>query len=73
MAYQTNSNMSKDDWSKKEKRELFCKAINTLIMSGKDKDLFKALSLAKQIVDTAFDNYPDNTDGKGEKIEDIIS
>jgi len=42
-------------------------------MSGQDEDLAKALGMAKTIVDTAFKNYPDNTDGKGEKIEDIIN
>jgi len=31
------------------------------------------LKTAKTIVDTAFKNYPDNTDGKGEKIENVIN
>jgi len=74
MAYQTNSNMSKDDWAKKEKRELFCKAVNSILMNS-EKLLMNGddyLTIAKTIVDTAFKNYPDNTEPKGEKIENII-
>jgi len=63
------------DWISKEKRELFCKSVNTYIMGFGDNKmtLNEILIGAKQIVDTAFKNYPDNTDGKGEKIEDIIN
>ena len=71
MAYQTNSSMSKDDWAKKEMRELFCKSVNTMLMNS-DKDLDKILAEAELIVNTAFKNYPDNTEPKGEKIENII-
>jgi len=72
MAYQTNSSMSKDDWAKKEKRELFCKAVNTIMMNENKEDIADVLKTAKIIVDTAFKNYPDNTEPKGEKIENII-
>ena len=71
MAYQTNSSMSKDDWAKKEMRELYCKSINTLLMQG--TELKKALESAKTIVDTAFKNYPDSVSGSGEKLENIIN
>jgi len=73
MAYPQNSNMSKDDWSRKEKRELFCKAVNSIMMNENKEDIVDVLKTAKTIVDTAFKNYPDNTDGKGEQIEDIIN
>ena len=71
MAYQTNSSMSKDDWAKKEMRELYCKSINTLLMQGMEPDA--AMKIAKSIIDTAFKNYPDNTEPKGEKLENIIN
>jgi len=68
MAYQTNSTMSKEEWARRERRELFCKAVNTMIMNGEKDYLHKA----KLIIDTAFKNYPDSTEPKGEKIENII-
>jgi len=71
MAYQTNSSMSKDDWAKKEMRELYCKSINTLLMQGMEPDA--TMKIAKSIIDTAFKNYPDATEPKGEKLENIIN
>ena len=75
MAYQTNSSMSKDGWIQKEKRELFCKAVNTTLMNENldNKSLDTILESAKTIVDTAFKNYPDNTEPVGEKLENIIN
>jgi len=71
MAYQTNSSMSKAEWALKEKRELYAKAVNTMLMQG--MELKKALEQAKTIVDTAFKNYPDSTEPVGEKLENIIN
>ena len=56
-----NNNYSKEtDWISREKRELFCKSVNSLIMTRKDIELEDALADAKSIVDTAFANYPDS-------------
>ena len=57
MAYTKNDNT---DWISKERRELFCKAVNSMLMTTPDKPLEVALNAAKTIVDTAFKNYPDN-------------
>ena len=69
MAYQKDNT----DWISKEKRELFAKAVNSMMMTDGNLAIEKILRTAKQIVDTAFKNYPDNTDGKGEQIENIIN
>ena len=66
MAYPTKE----VDWKSKEQRELFCKTVNSYIMkSGSEKDpiIEKILGIAKQIVDKAFENYPDKFDGGEEK------
>ena len=68
MAYQNNN----VDWIGKEKRELFCKSVNTLLMRGEEEFKKEVLDVAKEIVDTAFKNYPDNTGGTGDNIENII-
>ena len=72
MAFQTNSSMSKEDWARREKRELFCKAVNTMMMSDITIDIDRALSVAEKIIHTAFKNYPDNVEPVGEKLENII-
>lgn len=54
--YQSNNNT---DWIAKEKRELFCKYVNTAIMSKKSKTLNATLKEAKKVVDRAFETYPD--------------
>ena len=66
MAYQTKE----VDWKSKEQRELFCKTINSYIMkSGSEKDpiIEKVLDIAKQVVDKAFENYPDKNEREEEK------
>ena len=68
-----NNNTSKQDWVQINKREFFCKAVNSIMMNENKEDIVDVLKTAKTIVDTAFKNYPDNTDGKGEQIEDIIN
>lgn len=47
------------DWISKEKRELFCKAVNSILMTKPDTPIAQALDISKRIVDTAFTNYPD--------------
>ena len=60
MAYNNNNT----DWISKEQRELFCKAVNSMIMTDITllKDLDKVLGSAEKIVDKAFDLYPDKID-----------
>ena len=68
------------DWLAKEKRELMCKCVNTLFMSQDPKTQLKPLVdlllIAKQVVDTAFENYPDKEEyidaDSGETIEEVI-
>lgn len=49
--------MSKEGWENKERRELFCKAVNSMLMTTPDKPLEEVLKASKTIVDTAFENY----------------
>jgi len=56
MAY---GQMTKEEWAQKEKRELFCKAVNSMLMTNRRMKLDKALDRAKKIVDAAFTHYPD--------------
>lgn len=46
------------DWISKEKRELFCKAVNSYLMEG-DHTTDVAILEAKKIIDKAFEFYPD--------------
>jgi hypothetical protein len=64
MAYKKNET----DWIAKEKRELFCKAVNSMLMTTPNKPLGKALSDAKTIIDTAFKNYP--AEGESDEEEE---
>jgi len=60
MAYQNPA----VDWLSKEKRELFAKATNSMIMSEhvwEKLAIEDMLEKAKLIVDTAFTNYPDKS------------
>ena len=66
MAYQKDNT----DWISKEKRDLFCKAINTQIMSGA-KEVDGMLDNAKKIVDKAFEYYPDGGKGESNKGFDV--
>jgi len=56
MAYQKDNT----DWIAKERRELFAKAVNSMLMTSPEMKVEDALQKAKLIVDTAFNNYPDN-------------
>ncbi len=47
------------DWISKEKRELLCKAVNSILMTNPERDVDEALKEGKTIVDFAFTNYPD--------------
>ena len=57
MAY---TQMTTEQWLQKEKRELFAKAVNSMLMTTPEKPLEVVLNASKTIVDTAFKNYPDN-------------
>lgn len=59
MIYQTQKDV---DWLSKEKREMFRTVVNSFIIkSGSEKDpiIEKILEIAKQVVDKAWENYPD--------------
>jgi len=52
-------------WEAKEKRELFCKTINSILMQcSKDElpNIDPILEIAKKVVDRAFANYPSPED-----------
>ena len=55
-----NNEMTKQEWSQKEKRELYAKAVNSMLMTTPEERLEDVLADAKIIVDTAFENYPDS-------------
>jgi len=69
MAY--NKAQSPTDWTNKEKRELFAKATNSMLMTNPKIELEIVLKMAKEIVDTAFSNYPDRAeeDAKSQNFE----
>lgn len=61
---------SSKNWAQKEKRELFCKAVNSLLMTDyyahKDTNNVKStddqrnvIRVAQETVDKAFELYPD--------------
>ena len=59
------TNTTNEMWSQKEKRELFCKTINSILMRcGEDKlpNIEPILGIAKKVVDMAFVNYPSPED-----------
>ena len=63
-------NYSQTDWISKEKRELFCKAVNSMLMTTPDMDLKDVLERSRIIINTAFENYPDKEEeAKGEDVE----
>ena len=68
MAYKKDN---ETDWVSKEKRELFCKSINSMIMTDPKKPLEVVLNDAKTIVDTAFENYPDTKNKSNAKQLDF--
>lgn len=47
------------DWISKEKRELFCKFVNSTIMSDREKQLDKIIEEAEKTINKAFELYPD--------------
>lgn len=55
---------SSEEWRAKEKREMFGKAVNSLLMTNKDLELEIALDKAKEIVNFAFKNFPPPEDAK---------
>ena len=58
--------MTDKGWLSKEKRELFAKCVNTLLMrlpEGKGGDMKYILGIAKEAVDTAFRLYPNSPEG----------
>ncbi|MHA1305319.1 MAG: hypothetical protein ACTSPI_16595 [Candidatus Heimdallarchaeaceae archaeon] len=59
------------DWTNKERRELFAKATNSILMTTPEIDLDTALEKAKKIVDTAFTNYPDRVEEQKKKIAEL--
>ena len=66
-----NKAQSPTDWTNKEKRELFCKAVNSMLMTTPNAKLEVVLTMAKMIIDTAFTNYPDRAeeDAKAKDFE----
>jgi len=56
------NNKQETDWINKEKRELFCKYVNSTIMTKKEVDLDVLLKEAKKVVDEAFNCYPDRSE-----------
>ena len=59
------------DLRQQQKRELFCKAVNSMLMTDAKKPLKDALTDAKTIVDTAFKSYP-SLDEKNKQEEDLF-
>jgi len=56
------------DWKNKECRDLYCKSVNSHIMTFKeDMKLEEILKRSKEIVDTAFKNYPDRAEEQAKK------
>lgn len=55
------NNQKETDWINKEKRELFCKYVNSTIMTDikQAEQIEIILNKAQQVVDTAFELYPD--------------
>lgn len=57
------------DWINKEKRELFCKFVNTVLMTDINKldALDEVLENGEKIVNKAFELYPDEVKETEEK------
>ena len=58
------------DWLSKEKRELFGKSVNSIIMNSKEPKLETIIKNAKEVVDKAFKFYPDKN--SPEAVKEII-
>lgn len=57
--------MNDKGWLAKEKRELFAKCVNSLLMrlpEGKGADMAYILKTAQEAVDKAFELYPNESD-----------
>ena len=63
--------VSNEVWEMKEKRELFGKAVNSILMTNKDLELSKVLEMAKEIVDTAFKNFSLSEEQKTDEQADF--
>lgn len=63
------NNKTETDWINKEKRELFCKYVNSTIMTDitNVEKLDLVLEKAQQVVDKAFELYPDRVEDKEDK------
>lgn len=62
--------MSKQEWAQKEKRELFCKFVNSRMMSKPDSNLRDVIQEASEVVGRAFENYPDKAEESKEDTND---
>ena len=47
------------DWDAINKREFYCKAVNSILMTNPNTPIDEVLEKAKVIVDKAFELYPD--------------
>ena len=59
--------MNDKNWTQKDKRELFCKTINCLLMrlpEGKGADMKYIIDVAKEAVNKAFELYPNEEEEK---------
>jgi len=59
MNYNPNQESERQMWLQKEKRELFCKFVNSTLMNNPEINLVTVKDDAKYIVDKAFELYPD--------------
>ena len=59
-----------EDLRQKEKRELFCKAVNSQLMTDPKKPMADVLKDAMLIILTAFTSYPSIEDKKSTPAED---
>jgi len=58
-----NDKLSNEMWIRKEKRDIFTRVVNTIIMRGIENSLptspDEICRIAKQITDSAFEFYPE--------------
>ena len=64
--------MSSENWQQKEKREQFLNKVGAYIVkcgAERDPDLPKVFPLAKEIVDKAWEYFPNQAEDKEENIK----
>lgn len=61
--------MSKSEWENKEKRALFCKSVNSILMTTPEKPLKDVLKASKRIIDFAFKHYSDSKNASEDKMD----